>query len=562
MSRLLAGPSCTVLLQTQGLPSAQAGHIELFDLALDGNFSRPDSILRSANGALMESLSVRRCEFRKFVFAALFAAGRNVRFEHCTFNNFGKGTGTAIEFTAGFEDVAIAHCRFVWCADGIIVDTDDATMSHTTQNILIEDNYFDLGWYTLPARFSGSGIGVSYTASTITDTTAAFVTDGVAPQTYFRVMPTRCTGTVSASTKRSLSDSSASFSTDGIIVGEIVRATAVDYSGFAVVSAIGSDTQLQVEEWLDDRTRQPLAPPPINASYTIYGVYLGWVTDPITGTSATMYAGRWFDLNGQEVIPANGTRYEFLPKPNYPIHMESGVRNVKILHNTLKRGYSDQISINGNDATISGNHIMWGQDMGITLGGTSGDGHSIVAENHLYKCGAGGISIVESEHSTVAHNVAKATTWVNGVEDGRGALGGIVFIRANSISVVGNVCNGQALPHAMSGIVLIDSKNITLSANSITNVGKYAVRVMGTSVGGIRSTIDNDFWSVALPFFHGDPIYEPPAPGGLYDLQGSGSPEGVVVAGPASTYRDVTNGQIYLKRAGTAALGWVLMQTL
>ena len=48
------------------------------------------------------------------------------------------------------------------------------------------------------------------------------------------------------------------------------------------------------------RRAQPLPPPPLKAAYKIYAVYLGWTTNPIVETSVTLYAKRWFDLNGQE----------------------------------------------------------------------------------------------------------------------------------------------------------------------------------------------------------------------------------------------------------------------
>jgi hypothetical protein len=39
-------------------------------------------------------------------------------------------------------------------------------------------------------------------------------------------------------------------------------------------------------------------------------------------------------------------------------------------------------------------------------------------------------------------------------------------------------------------------------------------------------------------------------------LHGSGSPEGVVVAGPGALYVDTTSGMLYMKLTGTGATGW------
>lgn len=569
-STLRAGPACEKLLQTQAVPLRQAGTIEIHNLTLDGYRLEKNApslpILLAIDGGVTESVYIRRCAFHRFDHAAIFQAGRNVIIEHCTFNNFGKGTGAAIKFDDGFEDITISGCRFLWSADGIMVVTGKDPITSIAQNITIEDNYFDLGWYTLPATLSNSGLTVSYTASTIEDSAADF--SNVGNHMYFRVMPTRRTGTISVSTKTSLSDASASFQTDGIIVGEIIRVQGVaadeegslNYNGFAVISAVISQTQIQVEEWLDDMTREPLALPPPGARYTVYGVYLGRTgSAKPTRTRVTMFGDRWFDLNGQTVTPAAGTLYEFLPKPNYPIHLEPGARTIKILHNTVKRGYSDQISVWGDAAIITGNHVLWGQDMGITLNDTENGGHSIVANNRLYKSGIGGI-FVTAKHSIVANNIIEATTWVDALANSGitpvFGLGAISVGGTDHVVVLGNICDGQSLPQANVGIVIGQVTNVSLSANIVTRVNRFGVNVVAQAMN-LRSAIDNDFWSVPIPINHQDNSHG----GGLYDLQGSESPEGRFVAAPGSTYRDVINGQLYVKRTGTGVNGWMLVQT-
>lgn len=44
-------------------------------------------------------------------------------------------------------------------------------------------------------------------------------------------------------------------------------------------------------------------------------------------------------------------------------------------------------------------------------------------------------------------------------------------------------------------------------------------------------------------------------------LQGAGSPEGVVTAGPGVLYADTTNGQLYVKNTGTGNTGWTLLNS-
>lgn len=48
---------------------------------------------------------------------------------------------------------------------------------------------------------------------------------------------------------------------------------------------------------------------------------------------------------------------------------------------------------------------------------------------------------------------------------------------------------------------------------------------------------------------------------GPLDLQGAGSPEGVTTAGPGSTWRDTTNGVLYVKVTGTGNTGWSNLST-
>lgn len=563
-SQLVAGGACrNALLQSQAAPVVHAGHIEIRDLTLNGSFTCLGLV--SLFGAITAAFTVQRCEFRKFLNGVLLGGVHHVTIEDSTFNNFGKGIGTAISIEPGSADCAIVGCRFLWCSDGILVNAVSGELTDPVHTITIERNYFDLGWYTLPAKFSGNG---AYTPTSISDSNGAFADKEVREGMYFRVLAIRQSGKVGeATTPTTLVDLAAAFQAAGTLAGELIRVTGAGYHGFAVITRVVSNIQLQVEEWLDDETRQPLPTPPTGADYTVYKVYLGRTTSAITATTVELFgrsvftqeykeqlaSSYWFDVNGQEETPAGGLVYEFLPRPNYPIHLTPGVHNAKILHNTLNRGYSDQISVWGDQATIVGNHILWSQDMGITLNGEKGDGHSLIAQNILHKSGAGGLS-VSAEHVTIANNIIKATTWVNAIN--KKTLGAIILTGAKYVTMIGNICNGQNLPHAYAGIIVWEAQSVSLSGNVVLEVCYFAVGVIGATVTNLRSAIDNDFWYTPKAFVH-----DPATVNSLYELQGGVNPENVVVAGAGSTYRDLSSGLFYIKQTGTGASGWTQLLT-
>ena len=45
--------------------------------------------------------------------------------------------------------------------------------------------------------------------------------------------------------------------------------------------------------------------------------------------------------------------------------------------------------------------------------------------------------------------------------------------------------------------------------------------------------------------------------GGVGNLSGHGSPEGVVTANPGQIYADIDTGSLYVKMTGTGNIGWI-----
>lgn len=554
-TRLLAGPGCHYLLMssTQG-----RGEMAVRDLTLDG--ATTCVVLVSFGSGRFSRFELRDCTLQRFLNAVTFDAAHNVTIERCTFHNHGRGIGTGVQFVGGGTGIRIADCRFLWSANGVLVST-LKEIPWLAREITIEGCTFDLGWYTLPALLTRGEGTARYEESALAD---RGLLDLPADHYlyYLRVLRERRAGEIRDATPRSFRSTGAGFLAlqEVILPGEIVRVQRTEggkavYRGFAVIAGVVDDETIEVEEWLDDVTRLPLPPPPPGTQseptiYHLYQVILGRIaelrTDPEPRAALSW---PWFDLNGRPCRPPDGLPYEFLPKSNYPIEIHRAAHDVKILHNTFKRGYSDQISVNGDEVTILGNHIAWGQDMGITLNGTKDEGHSIVAENRMVHQGVGGMWVTAA-NVTIANNVCQATTWVNPL--GPQTCAGIMLGGARWVSVVGNVVDGMDLPLARTGISLWNVNDVTLSANVVRRIGDYGVTFFGYGeVPGpkrVRIGLDN---LLARPVRHFTG-----ATGGLLEVESSAAPGPLDMAAPASTLRDLAAGRLYFKAQGYEASGW------
>ena len=503
---LKAGVGCQYLLQCRTVIE----RLEIEELTFDDDFVTSMAVSLAVAGRFIWEAQIRRCDFRRFHLAVGLLHMAHVRIADCLFDGAGTGTGSAITLTEGAGDISVEQCRFLWVGNGI--QNASATGSAMlTENLRIEGCYFDLGWYTLPAIHTGEGPGVSYDDSSLTDSGTAFVlppsstppgSKAVTPYSYFRALPLRCSGIADVSfTRLQLVDViNKHFVAKGIVVGDIVRAeSGANYKAFAVVSGVESDTTLRVEEWLDDKTRQPTGPPPKGSGYVVCEVLLGRVDVPsaIGSSSKVTLDYGWRNLRGEPVRPADGTRYEYLPRPNYPIHLSNPDNTGRILirGNVVKRGYADQISVWCNRATICENDISDGQDMGVTINTTTGQGHVIISNNRIHHHGAGGIFVGEASsnligsHVAVNSNIITGTPWVNAVAGVRVApliLRGCQHVVAN-----GNIIDGQSLPLAATGVFIGDgAQSILLTGNLIRNVSGHAVTV-DRSATGIRISQDN-----------------------------------------------------------------------
>lgn len=505
-------------------------------------------------GEHIQGLTIRRCRFLcpESTGVAL-SAFAGVTLEDCEFHGYATDS-LGMSISDGCEDVVVRRCTFRYCESHITVGTGAGTSEHedTAHHLTVEDSDFDMGWWAWPSLHSNSGATVSYSASVLTDSAGGFTALGVSgvlnQYDTARVLEVRSTGTIDTVTQNYLTDATGTFS--NVLKGDLVR------SGTKFAYAVGakSATNLRVEEWLDSTTYLPTTPPADGATYTLYMV-ISFRVNSWTNTTVTAYDG-FYDLDGVVVTPSAQALYEFYHKSNYNLHVGYSGANVRVVNNKVRRGWSDQISIYCNRAEILGNLVEDGEDMSITLNGTSGIGRSLVVGNTVRHGGGGGI-FTSATNALIANNVLERCSWVN--HTNLYTLGGIMLWGANDVLVSGNVIDGGSLTTARVGISLhtdtgLDAcSNISIADNQITDTSVAGIVFYGTNHSGIqlrnnRSTISYLSGAVGVDS------------GTLYhtDLAVVGTPEGAVTAAINTTFRAST-GTVYFKASGTGNTGWVAL---
>jgi hypothetical protein len=464
--------------------------ISFEDLGFDNN---PDetsgSILQVSGDAVTGIFRVSRCQFWQPVQpAVLLTDMRDVIIEDSIFHSPGTASGTGIQLNYSSQDIIIRRNRFLWLKESIVVNSDDENVIYSASGYRITDNYFDGGWWLIKSLFSGGGDSVSYTGTGLSDTGADFSGLHTYPTDVghnIRVMPIRQTGS-GMYTASTLTDPGARFVTNGLLSGEIIRTG----EAFAVVAEVLSETTIRVEEWLSSSDYLPRSPPALGTSYTAYGIILGAIWNPgsnaLPYTSTDLTTPYWWDLQGRRVTPASGTRYEVLvDRPNYTgIHAEAGFHDNLIQNNVIRRGWSDQISIfGGPNNRVIDNWIEDGQDMGITVNAFG----NLVQNNTIRHQGAGGIwasgfdssgakSTNDSFH-IIRNNWVTDSQWVNLRSD----LIGDIIVAGNKTQVLENWCEHTGSSLGSFGIVVRNSSDNNIAHNICLNHTRADIYLIGAS---------------------------------------------------------------------------------
>lgn len=447
--------------------TAKVTNLTFIGITFDGNDVALNGLLLHDFGSGHRGFRLWRCKFINCGANDISIIGvSDVEIAECTFTNRGVPYNTGINIGGSSRNINIHHNRFLWQSNGIIVDANPAVGidGDVVENLRVEDNYFDQGWWLLLDKAANSGGTVTYSSTVLTDSAAAFDTINLAVNDNVRVMPVRATGTSTAIGSKSLTDASAGFVVAGVRRGDVIRSGL----SFAVVAGVESATKIIVEDWWDDVIRDTLVP--AVETYTIYRTVLGRVVSA-TATAITMQY--FHDLDGTAVTPAAGTRYEVLvTRGSYGgVHTEGACRYSSFQRNTVRRTWSDGISIFGSDSIISGNFIEEIQDEGITSGGKN----NTITNNNIYRCGASCI-FSGGDDVIIANNQCIDSQTQNNFDNDNT---GLIYVGGDNANVVGNTLVKTTSVVACG--VTIRGTNHRLSMNTAQGSFTAGYRLLATA---------------------------------------------------------------------------------
>jgi hypothetical protein len=534
--------------------------VVLEDLTLDANRIAAHGLV--GNGADFDSVMIRRCRFVNLGNGQGVALkyGRSLLVEDCLFDGGGLCTAAGVVINVGFDDIRIVGSTFRGLNSGLTLSSPGTQRSQ--QHVTIERCMFDMMYYTAAALplWTGSGSNVSYTATTLTDTSKTFVVEerdrrgALCQWGYVRALPVRAAGTTGACTATQLVAANGGFLSAAIKRGELVRVG----NAQGIILSVDSDTAIHVEGWFEQATQEPARVPASGQAFTVHGVLLGKV-DSGSGAVLTLSGGVWADLDGVQVTPTTGTLYEGLPITNYPITSRETAGRVRVLANTFLRAYTDQVSPFGDECEIASNVIVDGQDYGITLAGTTmGEGgrHDI-HDNLIVRQGSGGIYL-GGGRSLVHDN--RIIGWgargakVNTPTAGPSAI--VMNPAGVGASMAGTICHhnvidGAGLPEALYGVSAGGGcVDMAIEDNHVTGAVRHEINVSGSTTRGLR-----------IRHRTSDVIYTAVGKGGqaegqLSDTSGPENPVGLLFAAPGSRHVDTRTGMLWLKATRTDASGW------
>jgi hypothetical protein len=507
------------------------------ELRIEGlAFSGTTSAVLRVSGTVVTSIDVSKCRFIGYTGNAIEDLG--VR-GHVYENNFeGQGTavGTAVYVDYGPHKLSIHDNTFRAGLRGIYCINSNAA----AKDVSIKNNTFDGQWCYLKSTASGSGGTVTYAATTVTDTGAAF--PALTVNSTVRALAVKVARSATNVAAGTLTDTGANFTVAAVLKGDIVRVS----GKFGIVDSVVSATVLKIEEWLDSTTYMPTTAPATTVAYTVYGLVIGRV---VSNTSTVITVDAWRNWNGTIATPAAATLYECCPLADYQCRV-LGASTVNIVGNTARRAWADQISTSGcTDVLIANNTIYDGQDVGITVEGASAVEGAVVIGNQITHQGSAGIYLGNQTAPTVTGNHIKEPNWISIA----GATYGGIMVATGTTdaeiadNVIRRINHPQALKavHLTGTVTNIRLRNKTVGYSAFG--GAADLVITGVSV----TNVEGDFQAGTVLSLLSSAV----GPRGAFS--GAGVP--AVPASVGSTFRRTDGGaltSLYVKETTSASTVW------
>ena len=472
----------------------------------------------------------------------------------------GTRTGTGLYLGEGVGTVVVEGCTFHYLFRGIY---NGSTAEQRPSSITITDNHFDGGWYTGPAAARGTASlllpeGDPLTVANshlvgddrrivLSDPEARFLDADLKAQDPIRLLVPRASG-------ESLDYRSATrfaVRSSGARPGDWIRTRQTNSPAIFGVVADATEEWVEVENWLDDRTRRPVGPPGEGTGWTIFRTVIGQVW-AAGGSGAPLPEGRegdpsswdppveqtrlyvdprlgWRDMDGDEFAsPVGQVEYEIGAASEYQVWIGAGVDRLAVTDNEMYRPFGDGFAASAKKlpilgGVISGNKVVGGQDMGFTFVGFSG---SRVARNLVIDTGVHGMAVWHSSDLRLSDNTFRGGGWLSPRQSGSGV----------------DVLDGSG--HSVVG-VLFDNSSVVRPGRAVRIRGPASSnRVAEVRVKGAEGVVlEGPGITTTSGDFSGVPVDLGITQDTFGWFSGEGRPTLTTEVG--SRYTDVLSGQVY-----------------
>lgn len=362
-------------------------NVSITGVTFDGNaLGTTMSIVKSNAGRF----DIDLCRFQNAIGTMLSIEPANgpCSIRRTIFDGFGKIAGQAISVGAGSHRIDIDSCTFRYLKIGVNVGSGTLLK---VKDLRVFNCSFDGAWWCGLANKSGSGAGVTYTQTTLTDNAATFTDGKVAVGDIIRTLTPLRTGTTTGNDYANvIIDSAADFVATGVQRGDFVRIA----NAQALVSAVVSSTELHLDEWLENTAKQPVQAPAVGTSYTVYGVSRAAILTINSATQLTTYGAGFRTYNSAAVTPSAGTLYEIQTVPGYQLVVNTNsAERTEFRGNRVYRSGSDSIVSQAAEIIACDNQVLDGRDNGMVLGSIASPyGSRVIATgNRIYHVGTNGI---------------------------------------------------------------------------------------------------------------------------------------------------------------------------